>query len=184
MIKSYSNRVLQLVTLLGLILGSAVQAQAQGRGGGGGGFGGGGFGGGGFGGGRGGVGTSANSVSRQYPASGTIPDAYFSIDPETRRVVIIAPEEAMPHVMEVLTNLDRPKPQVLIKVVFLEVSRANSLDIGLEGGYTGQNSGNSPFGNASQVFGLGGLNTAPSNQQYNALGQPISSFQSTASPFA
>ena len=35
---------------------------------------------------------------------------------------------------QVITNLDRPKPQVLIKVVFVEVSYRNALDIGIEGG--------------------------------------------------
>ena len=35
---------------------------------------------------------------------------------------------------QVITNLDRPKPQVLIKVVFMEVSYRNSLDVGIEGG--------------------------------------------------
>ena len=41
-----------------------------------------------------------------------------------------------------LTNLDRPKPQVLIKVVFLEVSRDDASDIGIEGSFN-KNLGNS-----------------------------------------
>ena len=62
---------------------------AQQRGGGGGG----GFGGGGNGNtGRGGTGSSASTTARTYPNNGTIGDAYFSIDPETRRVVYIADE--------------------------------------------------------------------------------------------
>ena len=41
-----------------------------------------------------------------------------------------------------LTNLDRPKPQVLIKVVFLEVTHNDASDIGIEGDYS-KNIGNS-----------------------------------------
>ncbi len=190
MITIYSKWLKCLICILSLGLCAALDIQAQQRAGGTGGGGtggGGGFGGGGFGGGGGTSGSAAgrstssagsgNVVSRQYPANGTIPDAYFTIDPETRRVVVIAPEEAMPYVMQVLTNLDKPKPQVLIKVVFLEVTRNQGSDIGVEGGWTG--TGNQPIANAANVFGLSGLNTAPSNLQYNAVGQPISSFQST-----
>jgi len=36
----------------------------------------------------------------------------------------------------VISNLDRPKPQVLIKVVFVELTHNNSSDIGIEGGFT------------------------------------------------
>src|SRR5438128_2103548 len=140
------KRYMRLMGALLLCACGALQLQAQQRAGGGagGGAGGAGFGGGGIGGGGATAarGASANATSRTYPANGTIPDAYFSIDPETRRVVVIAPNEAMPYVMQVLTNLDRPKPQVLINVVFVEVTRNNSLDIGIEGGWTkgiGQN---------------------------------------------
>src|ERR1035437_7436333 len=80
------------IGILGLHMGLALQADAQTRGGGG--FGGGGFGGGGFGGGgttrSSTSGTSAGTTTRQYPNNTTIGDAYFSIDPETRRVVYIA----------------------------------------------------------------------------------------------
>jgi len=187
-----------LICVLSLILCAALEVQAQQRaggttGGGGGGGGAGGFGGGGFGGGLGGNagargGTSGSgSTSRTYPANGTIPDAYFTIDPETRRVVIIAPEEAMPYVIQVLTNLDRPKPQVLIKVVFLEITHNNASDIGIEGGWT-KGIGDSMTANAANVFGLGSLGSAlgtnnPSTVN-NAVGQPASAFQSTASTVA
>src|SRR5437016_8625346 len=91
-----------------LCLCAAFSLQAQprtggGQTGGGGGGGGGGFGGGGIGnvgGGNTGGRTGASATSRTYPANGTIPVAYFSMDPETRRVVVIAPNEAMPYVMQ------------------------------------------------------------------------------------
>src|SRR5690349_25179099 len=82
----------------------ALPLLAQQRGGGGGGFGGGA-------GGRGGTGGSGSTSTspRTYPNNGTIGDAYFSIDPETRRVVYIADEATSKYITQVLTNLDRPK---------------------------------------------------------------------------
>src|SRR5512140_3388203 len=68
---------------LGVSLCLVLPAFAQQRGGG--------FGGGGGGaGGRAGTSGSAGTSARTYPNNGTIGDAYFSIDPETRRVVYIA----------------------------------------------------------------------------------------------
>jgi len=140
MIKQHTNGRKFFTSILSVCLGLAFHATAQQRGGGGGG---GGFGGGGFGGAaRSGTSTSAGTTSRQYPNNTTIGDAYFSIDPETRRVVYIADEATALAISQVLTNLDRPKPQVLIKCVFLEVTRDDSSDIGLEGYYS-KNLGNS-----------------------------------------
>jgi general secretion pathway protein D len=141
MIKQTTNWHRYFTGILGLCLSLALHADAQTRGGGGGGgFGGGGFGGGGFGGGGGSrsstSSTSAGSTSRTYPNNTTIGDAYFSIDPETHRVVYIADEATAKYIGQVLTNLDRPKPQVLIKVVFLEVTRNDSSDIGVEGSFS------------------------------------------------
>ena len=130
-----------------------------------------------------GGGRSGSSTARQYPSTGTIGDAYYSIDPETRRVVTIADEDTSRYISQVLSNLDRPKPQVLIKVVFLEVTRNDALDFGIEGGWK-RPDGNDPLANAANVFGLSGLNQSPTNTPLNALGQPLSSFQSTASSVA
>src|SRR5262245_48560711 len=126
---------------------------------------------------RAGGGAGRTATTRQYPSSGAIGDAYFSIDPETRRVVTIADEETTAHISQVLSNLDRPKPQVLIKVVFLEVAHNDSLDIGIEGGW--RNSfGNSNTGTVVNAFGLSGLNSAAvsTNNFFNVFGQNIQSF--------
>jgi general secretion pathway protein D len=121
--------------------------------------------------------SSRSSATRQYPTTGAIGDAYFSIDTETRRVVTIADEDTTRYISQVLSNLDRPKPQVLIKVVFLEVTHNNSSDIGVEGGWANQ------FGNANtsivaNVFGLSGLGLAPGSNglPVNAFGQPVQNF--------
>src|SRR5690242_6170246 len=112
--------------------------------------------------GRGGTGSGsgAGTSGRTYPNNGTIGDAYFSIDPETRRVVYIADEATANYIAQVLTNLDRPKPQVLIKVVFVQVTHNNALDFGIEGGW-GRQGMDGVIKDASAVngFALSGLSS-------------------------
>ena len=187
MIKQATNWRKYFTSLLGLCLGLALQADAQQRGGGG------------FGGSsRSSTSTSSGgSTTRQYPNNTTIGDAYFSIDPETRRVVFIADEATAKAIGQVLTNLDRPKPQVLIKVVFLEVTHTDGSDIGIEGSFSKNiGSGNGltnpmmntvngltnstptigqslPFASASNMFGLPGSSSTfgGANGLYQILGQ-------------
>jgi general secretion pathway protein D len=189
MIKRLTYRHQYLAGVLGLCLGLALQAHAQTRGGGGGfgggGFGGGGFGGGGFGGGapRSSTSSGAGTTSRTYPNNTTIGDAYFTIDPETRRVVYIADAATSQYISNVLFNLDRPKPQVLIKVVFLEVTLNKASDIGVEGGWGKQNINGTGVGaNAVNGFGLSGLSSVVGSN-LNRFGQPITSF-SPVSPMS
>jgi type II secretion system protein D len=155
------NRGIALL-VLGLCL--TLQAQAQffpGQGGGGGG--------------NRGRGTSA-STTRTYPGRGDVGDAVISIDPETRSLIVIADEKTRQYISQVVSNLDRPKPQVLIKVVFVEVMRNNSLDIGIEGGW-GKSIGNSTTGAVANAFGLSAISSgASSNSLMNMFGQPVSSF--------
>ncbi|HVM49865.1 MAG TPA: hypothetical protein VMU04_17685 [Candidatus Acidoferrum sp.] len=157
-----------LTIILGLCLGLTLPAGAQTtRGGGfGGGFGG--FGGG-FGGSRSSTSssTAGGSTTRTYPNNTTIGDAYFSIDPETHRVVYIADEATARYISQVLTNLDRPKPQVLIKVVFVEVSRNTGLDLGVDASFnanTGSSSTTSLITNFTVLpaYSLLGSNTVQS----------------------
>ena len=164
---------------LGLLL--ALPASAQ-RGGGGGGFGGGGFGGGGGGGFRGGGGGStAASSTRTYAPNGTLGDAIFSVDPETKRIMVITDEETSQYVQQVITNLDRPKPQVLIKVVFLEVTHNDSRDIGVEGGFNKSINRDGTVANGANAFGASGLSAATnSSQLLNMFGQPVANLQPSA----
>jgi general secretion pathway protein D len=141
----------------------------------GGGFGGGGFGGfGGFGGGgfnnfnR--SGNSSSSSSSTYNNNGTVGSAMISVDPDTHNIIVIADAETSQQISNVIANLDEPKPQVLIKVVFMEVEHDNSMDLGVEGGWANSGSINQSAGN---VLGLSGLNSVVTN--FNALGQPMSS---------
>jgi general secretion pathway protein D len=172
-----------LAFVLGLLLCLTLSAVAQPRTGAGGGAttAGGGISGGGLGGAR--TGGTSGTTARTYPNAGSIGDAYFSIDPETRRVVTIADEETSKYISQVLSNLDRPKPQVLIKVAFLEVNHNNASDIGIEGGWGKQGmNGTVNAGNAANVFGLGSLTSPATNVTLNALGQPTTSFIN-GSPF-
>ena len=152
---------------LALLFCATIELHAQNRGGGGGfggfrGFGGGGFGGGGFNNG------SANN-NNGYNNNGTVGSATFSIDPDTHTITYIADEQTSMQISNVLASLDRPKPQVLIKVVFLEVQHNGSLDIGVEGGWTGK--AGSQQVSAANIFGLSGLNSVATN--FTAMGQPL-----------
>ena len=158
-------------------LGLTFGAQAQQRQGGGGGFGGGGFGGGGGGGGnRGG----SSSSSQTYNPNGGVGSAMISVDPDTHNITVIADEKTMEAVIKVLASLDHPRPQVLIKVVFLEVQHTDATDIGIEGGWAARLTG-STTGSVANAFGASSLNTGVSNIVPNALGQPISAFNQTPS---
>lgn len=118
---------------------------------------------------------TAGVNTRQYFPNGTVGDATISVDPDTRRLIVITDDETSQYVSQVITNLDRPKPQVLIKVVFLEVTYNNNSDVGLEGGWA-KGIGQNTSANAANVFGLSGLNGIATNLSANSLGQPLSSF--------
>ncbi len=105
-----------------------------GRGGGGGGFGGvgGGFGGGGLGAGAGRGGAASSSGANQLGS------VAWSYDPESRSIVAITTSNTAAQIDQVIQVMDRPAPQVLIKVVFMEADRSDGLDLGIEGDFTKQ----------------------------------------------
>ncbi|MGB8355215.1 MAG: hypothetical protein WCD79_15055 [Chthoniobacteraceae bacterium] len=82
------------------------------------------------------ISNSSGSNTRQYHDATMLGDAIIQIDPETRSLVIVADDETHEEIMKVIKNLDRPKPQVLIKVVFAQVTLNKSLNVGVEGSYT------------------------------------------------
>jgi len=103
------------------------------------------------------TGTSSGGISRtatgtrQYRSNTEIGDAIITIDPETRSLVIVTDEDTHREMTSVIKTLDKPKPQVLIKVVFLEVTYNKGLDVGIEGSYT--------FNLKSPISGNTGSNT-------------------------
>jgi general secretion pathway protein D len=52
--------------------------------------------------------------------------------------IVMTDDKTFASVSSVLEAIDRPKPQVLIKVVFLEVTHSKALDLGVEGTYNHQ----------------------------------------------
>ena len=89
---------------------------------------------------RGSIGSSSPNAGstgpRQYRSNTLLGDATIQIDPETRSLVIVTDEDTHLELMKVIKTLDQPKPQVLIKVVFIECTYNKGLDIGVEGSYT------------------------------------------------
>ena len=155
---SFLKRFLVLIPILVGLTASPVLAQQRG---------------GGFGGGGGGGGGNNNNASSLYNRNGAVGSAMITVDPQTHNIVVIADAQTSQQISNVIASLDIPKPQVLIKVVFMEVQHNNTSDIGVEGAWAKNNIGNGVGTGAGTVFGLSGLNSAVTN--LNGLGQPISS---------
>jgi general secretion pathway protein D len=176
-----SKRWLTLGLGLGLCAVASLQAQQQAArpGGTGGGFGG-------FGGGGGGAANRGGSISGtgSYNANGTVGNATISYDPDTHNITILADKDTTEEITNVIASLDRPQPQVLIKVVFLEVTHSDATDIGVEGGWM-NGIGGGHTGQVANSFGLSSLasGTGSNAPVLNAFGLPISSFSQIA-PFA
>ncbi len=114
---------------------------------------------------------NSSSGSGTYNNNGSVGTATFSVDPNTHSIVAITDSQTAEQISNVIYNLERPVPQVLLNCVFLQVQHNNSLDLGVEGGWTG-NAGNNQI-SAANIFGLTGLNSVATN--FTALGQPIGS---------
>ena len=115
-------------------------------GGGGGGAGGGGAGGGGFGGGGGtgqtGIGTAnrgtTNTTSARTgtnsAASALAGMAYFVANSDTNSILVTTDKSYEDRVRNIIDELDRPVPQVMIKALVCEVTHTNTDDVGMEFG--------------------------------------------------
>ena len=89
----------------------------------------------------------------------------ISVDPVTHNLMVIADKQTSEQIRAWSNNLDAAEPQVLIKVVFLEVQHNNSSEIGVQGSYTGGTWGTS-------LQSLTGFTTNYS--VLNVLGQTVS----------
>jgi len=121
---------------------------------------------------------SSSSSSTTYPNSTDIGQARITYDPETRSLIVVADEETADHIKGVVTELDRPSPQVLINCVFLEATYTKGLDLGVEGYYKHTISGssvdaiNTPAGQqnmAQTIFGA-----AATGGMYTLIGKDLS----------
>ena len=87
--------------------------------------------------GGGGGGGSNAGVNRQYTNSTLIGDALITSDLETRRLIVVTDEDTNENIRTIIASLDKPKPQVLINVVFVQVSHDKGMDLGAEVSYAG-----------------------------------------------
>jgi type II secretion system protein D len=107
-------------------------------------------------------GGSAGTSSRQYTNSTMVGDAMITSDVETRRLIVVTDEITNESIKTIIATLDKPKPQVLINVVFVQVTHTDDLDLGAEATYTGSIAiKNEPTGIARTNFGLGEASRDP-----------------------
>jgi general secretion pathway protein D len=79
--------------------------------------------------------TSSSRSTTTYPSSTDIGQARITYDPETRSIIVVADEATAAHITNVVSQLDRPTPQVLINCVFMEATYTKGTDIGVDGWY-------------------------------------------------
>lgn len=101
--------------------------------------------------GTGGSSALSSTGPRQYRSNTLLGDAIIQVDPESRSLVIITDEETNTELSKIIRDLDKPRPQVLIKVVFVEVTWDKNLDVGLDANYT-FNVGNTTTGDGTQTI--------------------------------
>lgn len=121
-----------------------------------------------------GMGGAVGRTTTTYPSATSIGSATFMSDPETRKLVVVTDDETARYIGQVVTNLDRRPPQVLIKVVFMEVTYSKGLDIGVEGGVSKPINGEAQ-GSAAHAFGISSLGSMV-NSNVNVFNQPVSGF--------
>ena len=115
--------------------------------------------------------------------------ADISFDPETRRLIVVTDDKTVEDIRKVVTGLDRPSPQVLIKVIFLEATYSKNFDMGFTGGYTHDSKLQGVSGVVGQGFGNAPITTlagtvaqaTPGGAIYSILG---SDFQATLKAIA
>ena len=79
--------------------------------------------------------TAGGRQLRMGTYAGSMGDATVEYDPETGSLIVITDEETNLNIEDVIKQLDKPIPQVLIKVLFLEVTYFSDYDLGLDAFY-------------------------------------------------
>jgi general secretion pathway protein D len=108
-----------------------------------------------FGGGGGGAAANRGNAAteREYRSHTLLGEATIEIDPETRSLIVVTDEDTNAEIQRIIDGLDQPKPQVLIKVLFLEATYTDNLDFGFEGGYS-YTRGDFNEGRVESIWGL------------------------------
>ena len=125
--------------------------------------------------GGGGGGASAGST-RQYTNSTMVGEATITSDLQTRRLIVVTDDETNENIRTIIASLDQPKPQVLINVVFVQVTHDKGVDLGAEGVFNGTLAvKGEPRGIATTRFGV--ADALADGTQYGAfyriLGQDV-----------
>jgi len=75
-------------------------------------------------------------------------------DPSTNSLIITTPKYRWPHILEVIKELDKVKPQVMVEVLVVEIDVSHARELGIDFNLMDQNGeGNRPFaiGNADNI---------------------------------
>lgn len=100
--------------------------------------------------------------STTYPSATEVGSAMITSDTESRKLIVVTDDATAAQISNVVASLDRPAPQVIIKVVFLEVTYRKGSDIGIEGSWK-KDIGNNQTGIVNQVFGLASEGATPTS---------------------
>lgn len=76
---------------------------------------------------------SASGAAGMPGGSANINGAVIQYDSETGNIIVITDEDTNTRIRQVIEQLDQPAPQVMIKALFVELTRTNDLDIGVTG---------------------------------------------------
>lgn len=106
-------------------------------------------------GGAGAAGGAGGTATRSYPNTTMVGDATISSDVDTRQLIVVTDAMTNENIKAIIASLDRPKPQVLINVVFLQVTHGDNFDLGAEATYRGPIAiKTNPDGIATTNFGI------------------------------
>ncbi|MDP8243371.1 MAG: hypothetical protein P9L94_04760 [Candidatus Hinthialibacter antarcticus] len=103
--------------------------------------------------------SSSSSSQRTYYSNGMIGEAIIEADRDSRSIIVITDDYTNEHIKAIIENLDRPVQQVLIKVLFVEVTYRDDYDFGIEGSIdinndrSGSNVFDTAFGVAAESAG-------------------------------
>jgi general secretion pathway protein D len=105
--------------------------------------------------GGGGSSGSGQGANRQYTNSTMVGEATITSDLQTRRLIVVTDDETNENIRNIIQTLDKPKPQVLINVVFVQVTHDKGVDLGSEAVFNGTIAiKNEPRGIATTKFGV------------------------------
>ncbi|MBN2377627.1 MAG: type II secretion system secretin GspD [Sedimentisphaerales bacterium] len=110
-------------------------------------------------GGRGGFSGQRGTSSALSAAAGDlVGQVYFEADTDTNSILAIAASKHFDKIKNILEQLDKPVPQVLIKVLLAEVTHDSSLDLGVEFSMLNLRTGGGSTSSTTD-FGLGSIST-------------------------